>query len=103
MAARSQINEEYTALSPEKLAELNKRAGEQQKAKMTVPKQTKRAQKLDVAKVADSFQEAVSVQRLNYIVVLIFPSLMLSISALATLELLFLSAAKSQLTQNQLS
>lgn len=61
MAVRSQINEEYAALLPEELAELQQQAEEQQHAKITVPKQTKRAQKLDVTKIANSFQEAVSV------------------------------------------
>ena len=86
MTVRKQFDQDYAALSPEEIEELKQRAEEEQKAKLLVPKQTKRAQKLDVANIADSFQEAVSMELLDYVVVLIPPSLMLSITALATLE-----------------
>ena len=57
---RSQFDQEYSALSSEEKAELKQRADQEQEDKLHVPKQTARAQKLDVANVANSFQQAVS-------------------------------------------
>lgn len=96
MTVREKLNEEYSALSPEEVAELKKRAEEEQQAKVFVPKQTKRAQQHDVANVANSFQEAVSAEHLNCIVVLIFASLMHSILALAMSGSVFLCAVEAQ-------
>ena len=72
MTVWEKLNQEYSALSPEEIAELKNLAEEEQHAKVYIPKQTMHAQQHDVANVANSFQEAVSVECLNCIVVLIF-------------------------------
>ena len=62
MAVRKKFDEEFAALSPEQVAELKHRAEKEQHAKIYAPKQTKRAQKCDVAQVSNSFEQAVSAQ-----------------------------------------
>ena len=60
MAVCCMFDGEFSALSPEQIAELNDQAQKMQNAKINVLKQVKCAQQCDVTKVARSFQEAVS-------------------------------------------
>lgn len=60
MEVRKLFDKDFVALSQEDIAGLQHRAKEKQYSKTYVPKQVKRAQQHDVARVADSFQKAVS-------------------------------------------
>lgn len=93
MTARQKIDQEYATLSPEEIAELKGRAEKEQHAKTFVAKPVKYAQQNDIAKVAKSFQQAVSAKTyaLYYMVVLMYSSLMPSIPALGTMAFASLS------------
>lgn len=67
MTVRTQLDQEYAALSVQELDELKGRAEIKQHAKEFVPKQTKCAQQHDIIQVANGFQLAVSAGHLDYL------------------------------------
>lgn len=65
MTACKTFDKEYDALFTEEIAVLKHQAEEAEHAKTYVPKQVKWAQQLDVSKVANSIQQAVSAKHLQ--------------------------------------